>query len=84
MICGKCHNTKHTDAKEKPELDVEEFFLKLGTFLNETKADKSFTEQGIDVGKLQGAIAKISEFENKLGGIKEIFSEEIATYKPQE
>jgi len=52
LICGKCHNTKHTDAKEKPELDVEEFFVKLGTFLNETKADSSFREQGIDVKKL--------------------------------
>jgi hypothetical protein len=80
LICGKCHNTKHTDAKEKPELDVEEFFVKLGTFLNETKADTSSSEEGIDVEKLQGAINKIAEFENKLGGIKEIIREEITTY----
>ena len=43
---------KHTDAKEKPELDVEELFLKLGTFLNETKADTSSSKEGIDVEKL--------------------------------
>jgi len=55
--------------------------VKLGTFLNETKADTSSSEEGIDVGKLQGAINKIAEFENKLGGIKENFSEGIATYK---
>ena len=84
MICGKCHNTKHTDAKEKPELDVEEFFVKLGTFLNETKVDTSFSDEGIDVEKLQGAINKIAEFSNKLGGIKETIKGEIAAYKSPE
>jgi len=44
LICGKCHITKHTAAKEKPELDVEEFFVKLGTFLNETKKNPNFSE----------------------------------------
>ena len=44
MICGKCHITKHTAATEKPELDVEEFFVKLGTFLNETKKNPNFSE----------------------------------------
>lgn len=34
LICGKCHLKNHCDKKEKPELDVEEFFIKLGTFLN--------------------------------------------------
>ena len=84
MICGKCHNSKHTEAKEKPELDVEEFFVKLGTFLKETKVDTSFSEEGIDVEKLQGALYKIAEFENKLEGIKETFRGEIATYKSPE
>ena len=84
MICGKCHITKHTAAKEKPELDVEEFFVKLSTFLNETKKNPNFSKQGIDVEKLQGAFAKIAEFENKLGEIEETFRKEIATYKSPE
>jgi len=84
LICGKCHIAKHTAAKEKPELDVEEFFVKLGTFLNETKRNSNFSEQEIDVEKLQGAFAKITEFQYQLGEIEETIRKEITIYKSPE
>ena len=43
LICGKCHYEKHRDSAIKPEIDIEEYFTKLATFLqaNEHKNKKN-------------------------------------------
>ncbi|EAS06197.2 hypothetical protein TTHERM_00326790 (macronuclear) [Tetrahymena thermophila SB210] len=84
LICGKCHFQKHSECKEKPELDVEEFFIKLGTFLNETKFNSSFGEQGINTEKLQEAFAQIDLYNQKLDEIELVIKKEILTYKTPE
>ena len=40
LICGKCHFDVHKDAQTKPEIDIEEYFTKLATFLNSQQYDK--------------------------------------------
>jgi hypothetical protein len=37
IICGKCHADAHAVATKKPEIDIEEYFVKLATFMNEQK-----------------------------------------------
>lgn len=37
VICGKCHSDAHSKAIKKPEIDIEEYFIKLAQFLDKNK-----------------------------------------------
>ena len=45
IICGKCHADVHASAAKKPEIDIEEYFIKLATFMNEQKYKKESKQQ---------------------------------------
>jgi len=45
LICGKCHFDIHKDAQTKPEIDIEEYFTKLATFLNSQQYEKKKQSQ---------------------------------------
>ena len=69
LICGKCHYEKHRDSAIKPEIDIEEYFTKLATFLkaNEHKNNKnipkslSYQQPRIDKDTLSTAIDCIND-----------------------
>ena len=56
LICGKCHFDVHKNAQTKPEIDIEEYFTKLATFLNSQQYEKKKQSQTrIDTENLASA-----------------------------
>ena len=84
LICGKCHYEKHRDSAIKPEIDIEDYFTKLATFLNanghqnNNHFQKSLSNQQprIDKDTLSTAIDRINDIRLELAIIKDILLKE--------
>ena len=81
LICGKCHYEKHRESAIKPEIDIEEYFTKLATFLNTNEHKnnkKSLRNQQprIDKDTLSTAIDRVNDIRQELATIKEMLLKE--------
>ena len=84
LICGKCHYEKHRESAMKPEIDIEEYFTKLATFINKNEhkniknIKKSLRNQQprIDKDTLSTAIDRVNDIRSELANIKEMLLKE--------